>query len=1023
MDLKELKSATRSNLEKLSNRVRRLAPGTIYGSLCASTLWPVISAAGLGDFGAVGALCGVLGSMGGGLVAGRIQAWRDQSEADLATELGEIAKDDPKWREVLDKLLEEFESPRIVQGALSEADRTWFTDTLKDELSKLGNLDRYQAMLVGDGAIAQGEGAVAAGAGGVAVGGSVQGDVIIIADPDRLWEVIGKRRPPVDLRMATEQYLTHLVDRYRYLDFRGMGVSDRIPLGLLLTDMYVPLKARIELPEGETWARELRVAGRKVSNTEIESIGRRMSKPLPVLDLLKERDGLIILGDPGAGKTTFLKYLTLHLALGKGESLGMETRLPFLLPLSAYANALAEKDVPLDRFIAGYYQDRGVDLPVGPMLEEALVQGGALLLLDGLDEVKDLAQRHIVVNRVIDFFTMKRKQGNKFILTSRIVGYKEVRPPAMEGLAECTLVDFEEKEIELFIEKWTAAIERAARGKTPVASEEAERERTELMDAVHRNPGVRRLASNPLLLTILGLMKRQGVTLPERRVELYENYVETLLKNWNLARGLGRPPSRDLDIVETVKVLAPLALWMHETNPGVGLVKQEDVRRTLEAIYAKRGVPDSEQATAQFLEDIHDHAGLLVERGPREYGFIHLTFQEFLAAIAIAQQGQQNIDGVVQVLAEHIGDDNWHEVSLLTVGYLGIVQQRDEAAGAALSALMRHAPGEAGQAVVLAGEAALDVGSGGITLDCQRSVIQALKEVMTDDGTVNVSQRAAAGRVLANLGDPRPGVGLDANGLPDIAWCDIEPGPFIMGSSIKEQAKYDDERPQFACNLICQPYRIGKYPVTNEQFNAFVKDGGYTEQWRHCWTEAGWAWKGNSSGPEKQGGAFDLPNHPVVRVSWYEAVAFCNWLSEQLEYRVSLLTEAQWERAARHIDGRVYPWGNKGEPGKRCNMNDTGIGTTSAVGIFPAGNAECGAADMAGNVWEWCSTKWLENYKGYERKTGDILEGEENRVLRGGAFSGDEGNVRCVYRDRGGPDFRNDLVGFRVVASPSVSGL
>lgn len=356
----------------------------------------------------------------------------------------------------------------------------------------------------------------------------------------------------------------------------------------------------------------------------------------------------------------------------------------------------------------------------------------------------------------------------------------------------------------------------------------------------------------------------------------------------------------------------------------------------------------------------------------------------------------------------------------MTIGYLGIVQQRDEAAGAALLALMRHAPGEAGQAVVLAGEAALDVGSGGITLDCQRSVIQALKEVMTDDGTVNILRRAAAGRVLAKLGDPRPGVGLDANGLPDIAWCDIEPGPFIMGNT-EEQAKRDNERPQFTCNLICQPYRIGRYSVTNEQFNAFVKDDGYTEQWRHCWTDAGWAWKGDSSGPEKQGGVYDLPNHPVVRVSWYEAVAFCNWLSERLDYRVSLPTEAQWERAARHTDGRVYPWGNKGEPGKHCNMDDTGIGTTSAVGIFPAGNAECGAADMAGNVWEWCNTKWRDSYEGCERKTDDTLDAEERSVARGGMFVGSVSEVRCAGRGGGRPGGDSGGLGFRVVASPSTS--
>ena len=243
-----------------------------------------------------------------------------------------------------------------------------------------------------------------------------------------------------------------------------------------------------------------------------------------------------------------------------------------------------------------------------------------------------------------------------------------------------------------------------------------------------------------------------------------------------------------------------------------------------------------------------------------------------------------------------------------------------------------------------------------------------------------------------------------------------------MGST-KEQPQWDDERPQFTCNLIRQPYRIGKYPVTNEQFNAFVKDGGYTEQWRHRWTDAGWTWKGDSSGPKKQGGVYDLPNHPVMGVNWYEAVAFCNWLSKQLGYCVLLPTEAQWERAACHTDGREYPWGNKGELGKRCNMNDSGIGTTSAVGIFLKGNAKCGAADMAGNVVEWCSTKWRDSYEGYELKADDTIDGEVLRVLRGGAFYDYVNYVRCAGRYRSLPDNRLNGVGFRVVASPSVSGL
>ena len=560
------------------------------------------------------------------------------------------------------------------------------------------------------------------GAHGVAVGRDVYGDVILVADSDDLWRAIRKRPPAEDLRRATDAYLKHLVDKYQYLDFKGMGVSDRLPLRLSLAEMYVPLKARTELPEGDKWAPALRLAGRKLSDEEVEAVGRRLGEPQLVLDLLKQHDGLIILGDPGGGKTTFLKYLTLMLAQGRNQEVGLAVKLPVLVPLSAYANALAEREVPLDRFIADYYNSRGIDLPLGAMLDEALAQGGALLLLDGLDEVREQSLRRTVVDRAMDFFTMQRRRGNKFILTSRIVGYKEVRP-TVAGMGECTLVDFEQEEIEQFVTKWTAAIERAARGDTPVAGQEARRERDELLEAVRRNPGVRQLAANPLLLTILALMKRQGVTLPERRVELYQKYVDTLLKHWNLARGLGRAASRELDVVETMRVLAPLALWMHRASPGVGLVKQEEMRRELEAIYAARGVTEPEQAARRFLEDVRDYAGLLLERGPREYGFIHLTFQEYLAAVAIAQQGQEDAAPIIETLASHVTEETWHEVSLLTVAYLGIIQQRDVAASKVVQGLIDKGPGEPGQAVVLAGEAVRDAWPGGVTPACREGVI------------------------------------------------------------------------------------------------------------------------------------------------------------------------------------------------------------------------------------------------------------------------------------------------------------
>ncbi|HEY2294062.1 MAG TPA: NACHT domain-containing protein [Thermoanaerobaculia bacterium] len=256
-----------------------------------------------------------------------------------------------------------------------------------------------------------------------AVGGDVHGNVnapsierleVHVAPPEArdFLRRLGVGEPPPDLEQAAQAYLQYLVDAYQYLDLRGMGVSDRVALKLPLLEMYVPLKARLHTPEGETWARQLRVAGRRPAAEEGADMGERLSAPVQVLDLLQKHGGLVLLGDPGAGKTTFLKVLALALASGQGETLGLGGRLPILLPLAAYANALADKDVSLDAFIARYYEEeRKIQVPLGALLARALQEGSALLLLDGLDEVRDAGRRHLVVDRVRDFYSRHRKAG------------------------------------------------------------------------------------------------------------------------------------------------------------------------------------------------------------------------------------------------------------------------------------------------------------------------------------------------------------------------------------------------------------------------------------------------------------------------------------------------------------------------------------------------------------------------------------------------------------------------------------
>lgn len=861
---------------------------------------------------------------------------------------------------------------------------------------------------------------------------------VVEAIQNRKIEEAGKKVRPTkssakagnDLARTERLYLEYLADRYRFLDFKGMGVSDRVPLRLPLLEMYVPLKARVQTPEGETWAREMRLAGRKVTEEEAEAMGQRVSEPQPVLELLEKSSGLVILGDPGSGKTTFLKYLALCLATGQVKSLGLEARLPILVPLSAYANALAraKKDLSLDLFLPRYFEERDPDLPFADLFKEKLHQGQLVLLFDGLDEVRERKRRALVVERVQDFYNLHRKPGNRFVLTSRVVGYREVRPVA-EDLAEATLVDFDDKEIEFFIDKWTAAIEKAAAGDTRIAQEEAAREREELLVAVRGNPGVRSLAANPLLLTILALMKRQGIALPDRRVELYQRYVETLLKHWNLARSLAGRPVGDLDLLETLRVLQPLALWMHETSPGVGLVKERDLHRELERIFRERGQKDPERSAEQFLADVREHTSLLLDRGGRQYGFIHLTFQEYLAAAALAQKGQQEVGPIVDALEPHVGKATWQEVSLLTFGYLGLVQQRDEAAGAAIEELLKRAPGPTGEAAVLAGWAVADMGSGGVPVACRERVTEALLATMRDYRRVKPQQRAAAGAALADVGDSRPEV-MTVDGME---FCWVPAGPFVMGSEEKDKEAGEDEKPQHEC-LLPHEFRMARYPVTVAQFRQFVEARGYKPG---------------------SGSLRGRPNAPVVEVSWFDAVAFCEWVTErwheagQLDrgWKARLPLEAEWEKAARGglvvpakpliarvgeqqrvakvVDNRRpsrrYPWGERAES-NRANYYDTEIFEPSAAGCFRSGASPYGCEEMSGNVFEWTrSLGGREFHYPYDAQYG--REDQEAstqvlRVLRGGAFGSDARFVRCAFRDWSSPAYRSGYLGFRVVLSP-----
>ena len=212
------------------------------------------------------------------------------------------------------------------------------------------------------------------------------------------------------------------------------------------------------------------------------------------------------------------------------------------------------------------------------------------------------------------------------------------------------------------------------------------------------------------------------------------------------------------------------------------------------------------------------------------------------------------------------------------------------------------------------------------------------------------------------------------------------------------------EQPQHTIEL--SEYSIGKYPITNREYQAFVRDAKYNPPR---------GWDGDQFPAEKG-------SHPVVSVSWDDATSYCKWLNEKTKMNYRLPTEAEWEKAARGEDGRVYSWGNDFDP-KKANTSEAKIGDTSDVGNFsPQGDSLYGCADMIGNVWEWCND-WFDEQEYKKRTEFKDPRGSEKgstRVLRGGSFNDNHRGARCAYRDWYDPNSTNGSIGFRVASSPII---
>ena len=946
---------------------------------------------------------------------------------------------------------------------------------------------------------------------GVAVAGDVRGAVVAPLFPEgasgnyiagvlNLYQPT-PAAPPADYDAALRRYLKHLYSLYATLDLRG--IDDR-PMDMPLSEIYVSLNLHEPPPDDLRGRGALRgfiektrgLVGR--ADAELDAAGR----PKPVdWKVALRHSRLAVIGAPGAGKTTLLHYTAVRLcevlarddraqliALGLTSStasniavsiapniavsiscddraqliaLGLtnaaqpatEPPVPLLLPLRELGSFLGEAGAReasganarlLLDCLANYYQRADLNLP--PDFFSRLCDAGrAILLLDGLDEVVKSDDR-VFVSAIVRNFA-QRYASCRYVVTARVAAYQGDAQIGA-GFHICTVADLDADQQQRFIGNWSRSLHQLLYNlRGDELAQAAARYSDELWHALEQNARVRDLATNPLLLTVVAVIFHNNYVLPEDRAALYEECVEVLLRG---GRGKADRPAQQrvqyggtaelsMGLKPKRELLAEVAYTMHQRGEEGVIISHAELVRLVAAHLHHH--PDAAAAAQAFVDELPVHIGLLDEREPDRYRFSHLSFQEFLAARHIAEATEARWD---ELLA-HYQESWWREVILLCAGHLS--QARCWTFLERLIGLGgTHADRAAALGLATDALAELERFKGQGPLNA-RITADALAILKAPALVAPAAARVICGRVLARLGDPRPGVcTLPPDMLP------IAGGSFVLGNTKEEYhgiiaaeqrgtfARYAKDWYEDTVNsqsVQLATFELARYPITNAQYALFMADHGYnlSHPW---WDAAGRAWlaRDDATTPklqsnqrrrfkdqpewwddERYGQA--RPNHPVVGISWYEAIAFCRWLTQSRVYNpdghtYTLPSEAEWEYAARGLERRPYPWGGDEPDGERANCEQIYTGTT-AVGCFPRGATEEGLLDMDGNVSEWTRSE----YRSYPYDPDDGREATDEPAkkrftLRGGSWNNQSISLRASRRGDGVPDYHRNIVGLRL---------
>ena len=885
--LQSWKEDLKKHLEGWRGRMKQSGVNSIYAFVSASALLPVIQAVSGGDLTPIMELGKLFSGLGTSLLANRLQGWNN--EADAAKEIESEIESNQDLRTELDELLERLNALSLAGETVNKDDRQWFKETIQTELGQLGSILKVEKVVINT-------------------------DKVIINDQSSPG--------PSALRNS---YLCRLLQHCRQLSLAGVdpkAATGEKEAQLKLDAVYTALLT-LTPEEHEHLLKE----------KSPEKEGRRQS----VMEQLDQHNRLVILGDPGSGKSTFVNFATLCFS---GEFLGdekinlemLKSPLPeededkrkpqpwghnALIPVRIILRDFAARGLPLvgkkatSDHIWQFIESELALKEYGAHLKKELIEKGGLVFFDGLDEVPEADKRRTQIKQAVEDFADTFHRC-RIVVTSRTYAYQKQDWRLFE-FQETILAPFSRAQINSFVDHWyihTANIRGTNR-------EDAQGKAEKLKRTISGNDRLYALAERPLLLTLMASLNAwRGGSLPEKREELYADTVNLLLDWWvspkTVREADGTINVLQPSIAEFLKIdkdkvrnlLNEIAFKVHDSQPeamGTADIPEADL---VSGLMDLSNNPEINPAI--LIEFLVDRTGLLLPRGDRVYTFPHRTFQEYLAACYLTDD---DFPEKVTMLVRR-GPNRWREVALLACA---------KAAGGTASCIWQFIEtmcdckpevisknSEDIWGAQIAAQALIENANLTKVSDVNRKKVSRIKHYLQEIISVREfppTERATAGVNLAHLGDERQGI-LTVEEMP---FCLISKGDFWMGE--------DDNLHQN--NTLSENFWISKYPITQSQFKGFVADGGYKKE--DYWDEARDAgvWQDGKikgrwddrwrEGPSQFRIPFSLSNHPVVGVTWYESLAFSRWLNDVWEKQgilpdgltVKLPTEAEWEKAIR----------------------------------------------------------------------------------------------------------------------------